>query len=149
MLLEDLKEVIRKSLPTAIGEELQSELKELARLRVLHTEHKELSVRYDALTERLAKYQDLDSATAKLASEKEAHRIAVSDLRVAIAENAVKEAEKRANVVTDLVGMIFKSPVMTKVTTGNIPVGVGGYGNGAGYVSSQNPLSLTETLAQT
>jgi len=152
---KELLDVIKKNLPSHVGETLRSELEALADLRGSHfalvVQYKELSASYADVKGRLHSQQLLDARDRHLDERQQAIETAEHNLKVTLAEAAVVEANKRADLAKELVATLFRGPVVMRSLSGSIPVPVEGMapsqynsGGSPGHVT-QGPISTTET----
>ena len=146
IMSDEIADAIKKNLSQSIGEALQAELAELERLRKLEIEYKKLleakiklQAEYAIATTALNKHAEMD---AKL----EALAVRERDLKVTLAESRAVAAEQRAMDIKELVGLVFRNPVTTRVMTGNLPGGVVPGMNGNGSYSSSVPVNTNESV---
>ena len=142
----DIEDAIKKNLPAAVGEALQSELAELKRLRSVEETLKELREAFGALKTHNSVLQtkvqrDEDYLVAlRVLEERE------RNLKVVIAESRANNAETRVGDMKELIGMLFKGPLITKTLTGNLPAGVQQPSQYSSYgVGLTAPVTTTET----
>lgn len=145
IMSDEIADAIKKNLSQSIGEALQAELAELERLRKLEVEYKKLmdikiklQADYAVATTALNKHIEMD---AKL----EALAVRERDLRVIIAEFKQGAAEQRAMDIKELVSLVFRNPVTTRVMSGSLPGGVVPGMNGNQAYSSSVPVNTTES----
>lgn len=145
-LKDAMLEVIEKNLPQATAENLKILLTErdaaIKKVKVLEAKVKARDEVIEDLNTQIAKLNNLNLESRDLKSERDALEESKRNLRVNIAEYKLAEAEKRANVVTQLADTVFKNRnlVQTSFTSGSIPVK-----DNSGYVSNF-PLAMTTTV---
>lgn len=154
-LLSSINEEIKKHLPQQLGETLQ---KELARLKQVEAQLLDANDRVARLTVNLAakdtRIQALESAVAAHgALDKRFLEVSQRENKADLLEKDVACAEARRKDIFDLVGMVFRAPVVMENLLGKLPVPVQGspsnqYGPGSPGFVMQGDVSVTRTVSQ-
>jgi hypothetical protein len=117
-MLEEIKDIIAKSLPAQVGKTLQEELARIPQLeKALQDKDRkgiqdaqvieDLQKRLTVYTSMEAKYQDLEVREKAITTRED-------KLELLLAKHTAAEAEKRATELHGIVQTVFKSPVYRK-----------------------------------
>lgn len=138
-MLEQIQELVRKSLPAEVGDQLR---KYMIDAQTWESNVKRLTREAEDQEKRLAgasaKVAELE-AKLKLAGELDARQKDISHrenrLAVTLAQNCAQEAEKRAQGIFDLAAMAFRNPTFKRSEYNTVPIPSGQFGTTLGSES--------------
>lgn len=142
----EILESIKKNLPEHVGTVLKNELAELERLRKIEKRCEQLEKDNQQMRSMRVTYDDTLKLQSKMDEREKALDARERDMKVAILEIKLEEANKRSEIGKGLVETIFKSPVIMRTLNGSLPVGVGVPYPGGSAVGMTAPANVTETV---
>ena len=143
-IMAELDELIRKNLPAHVGETLKLELEELS---VLRKRAPALEAEFARLNKRIAEYQETERVLRErleqhgaLDAKREEVEQQTRDMKVTLLEGTLAYERTMNTRLFDLVGVIFRNPVVTDhiITSGQEVVSSNGY-------PTTLPVGSTET----
>lgn len=145
MLNEDILDAVKKNLPavaaTELGKYIEQAEKDKNLLPQTKAELDSYKAKYSAIEKELAHYLALNLRKENIDEQER-------NLRVVLADAKATEAERRSKDIFDLVGVVFKNPVVRQNLSGIYPLPQvrDNYGNAIGPMSGSMSLSgETET----
>lgn len=140
---DKINQAIKDSLPQQVGEALKLELAELTRLRTKTTQQAEEG---SALRQICAdKDTEIAQLNAKVKTDEDLAKreadVKLREFKQELNDYKVQAANERRQEAVELVKLVFRSPVYTTATSGNIPVPITGASGGGNYPGTPGSVS--------